>query len=75
MDFLVEKRKLDAAVREVKAFLDVNGIHICRSVWEDERNESVSDELQSCQEWGNGRNRKYSFKMPEGAIRCQKYMH
>ena len=27
MDFLVEKRKLDAAVREVKAFLDVNGIH------------------------------------------------
>lgn len=26
MDFLVEKRKLDAAVREVHAFLDVNGI-------------------------------------------------
>ncbi len=27
MDFLVEKRKLDAAIREVQAFLDVNGIH------------------------------------------------
>lgn len=28
MDFLIEKRKLDAAVREVRTFLDVNGIHM-----------------------------------------------
>ena len=43
MDFLVEKRKLDAAVREVKAFLDVNGIHM--ELRRELRNPAVKENL------------------------------
>lgn len=46
MDFLVEKRKLDAAVREVKAFLDVNGIH--KELRKELQDSAVKERLLKC---------------------------
>lgn len=46
MDFLVEKRKLDAAVREVRAFLDVNGIHM--ELRRELRDSAAKEKLLKC---------------------------
>lgn len=46
VDFLVEKRKLDAAVREVRAFLDVNGIHM--ELRRELRDSAVKEKLLRC---------------------------
>lgn len=46
MDFLIEKRKLDAAVREVRTFLDVNGIHM--ELRRELRDSAVKEKLLEC---------------------------
>ena len=46
MDFLVEKRKIDAAIREVSIFLETNGIK--DTLREELKTESVREQLKAC---------------------------
>ena len=46
MDFLVEKRKLDAAMNEIRIFLDVNGIK--DELREEFRDAAVKERLLAC---------------------------
>ena len=46
MDFLVEKRKLDAAIKEIRIFLDINGIQ--DSLRSELRDSTVKEKLLAC---------------------------